>query len=77
MKTNENLWNQLKTNERLNIGAKWIYFNCLLFGAKSFTGKLHYLAQKLSQTNVFISPKLIHRQNHYLANIYSQAKYYV
>ena len=52
MKTNENLWNQLKTNERLNLGAKWIYFNCLLFGAKSFTGKSYYLAQKLSQMNV-------------------------
>ena len=65
MKTNENLWNQLKTNERLNIGAKWIYFNCLLFGAKSFTGKS------------IIWRKLIHRQIHYLAKIYSQAKYYV
>lgn len=77
MKTNENLWNQLKTNERLNISAKWIFYNCLLFGAKPFTGKSYYLAQKLSQMNVFIWPKLIHRQIHYLAKIYSQAKYYV
>jgi hypothetical protein len=50
-------------------------FNCLLFGPKSFTGKLHYLAEMYSQANCVITPKLIHRQNHYLAKINSQMKY--
>jgi hypothetical protein len=38
-------------------------FNCLLFGPKSFTGKLHYLAEMYSQAKLC-----------YYAEINSQAK---
>jgi hypothetical protein len=42
-----------------------IHRQIILFGPKAFTDEC------------VIWPKLIHRQIHYLANIYSQAKYYV
>jgi hypothetical protein len=64
------------STETKKIIASIVYNNMtiifIVFGAKEFLLIVYYLAKIYSQANRVITPKLIHRQIHYLAEINSQ-----